>query len=106
MDESLREWFVLIVQWIFFLGFSAMFCVGALFNGSIAWRQWIMKEPDGPSFAPLLPGIVGVVAVLAAPFGELSDRLSYLWIPLVVDFGSIPYFLAVVFYTIRDRNRT
>ena len=105
MEESLREWFVLIVQWILFVGFSVIFCIGAFFNGSVAWRQFIMKEPDGPSFAPLLPGIVGVVAILAAPFGELSDRLSYLWIPLVVDFGSIPYFLIVVFYMIKEWRR-
>lgn len=93
----------LIIQWIIFIGASLFFVVGATFNGWIAWREWIKKESDGPPLAPLIAGAVGVIAVLVAPFGELSERLPYLWIPIAFDFGTGPYFLMVVCYLLMKK---
>ena len=87
-----------IVQWVLFLAASALFLVGAVFNGMIGWRTWIRDESDGPSVAPLLFGLVGIVAVLLAPFGELSDRWAWIWLPLLLDYGTGPYFLMVAYY--------
>ncbi len=103
MSETTRQWFVLIVQWVIFSGFSLAFLVGATYNGLIAYREWWEKNSDGSSFAPLIFGVIGALAVLSAPFGELSDRLSYLWLPVVLDCGSGPYFLYVVLYAIKER---
>lgn len=94
----------LIIQWIIFIGALLFFLVGVTFNGLIAWREWIEKESDGPSLAPLISGAIGVVAVLSAPFGELSERLPFLWIPIVFDFGTGPYFLMVVCYLIKGKT--
>ena len=54
------------------------------------------------SVAPLIGGILGAIAVLAAPFGTMSDRLPYLWVPAVLDCGALPYFLVVIFYLIKE----
>ena len=105
MSETTRQWIVLIVQWMFFMGFSLAFLVGATYNGLIAYREWWEKNSDGSSFAPLVFGAVGVVAVLSAPFGELSERLPYLWLPIILDCGSAPYFLFAILYAIRERKR-
>lgn len=89
------------VQWLIFLPTLLLFAVAAFFNASIAWRIWVRRETDGPSTAPLIGGLIGMVAVLAAPFGELSQRLPFLWVPLLLDYGSGPYFLMVVYYLLR-----
>ncbi|MFQ5936960.1 MAG: hypothetical protein ACE5LB_11200 [Acidiferrobacterales bacterium] len=105
MDETIRQWVLFIVHWTIFLGFSLTFLLGAVFNGSIAWREWYKNVSDGPSIAPLLFGAIGIVAVLAAPFGDLADRLPYLWIPLVLDFGSAPYFSLVAYEVFKEKRR-
>lgn len=46
--------------------------------------------------------MLGGVALLAAPFGTMPDRLPYLWIPSVLDFGTLPYFLVFIFYLIKE----
>jgi uncharacterized membrane protein len=104
MDEF-RETARLIIQWAIFAGALLVYLVGAGFNGWIAWREWVKGEPDGPSIAPIIAGAIGVVAVLAFPVGTIHDRVPYIWIPLVLDCGSAPYLLLVIYSVIKDRNR-
>jgi len=94
-----------ITQWIIFLSTLLLYLLGATFNGIIAWRIWYKKEIEGPSVAPLLFGLIGVVAVLFAPFGELSERIPFLWIPIVFDYGTGPYFLLVAYVLLTEKKQ-
>ena len=87
---------LLIIQWSIFLSALLIYLLGAAFNGYAAWRQWFKKDPAGPSIAPLIAGAIGVVAVLSAPIGALSDRIPYIWLPMLFDCGSVPHFFLVV----------
>jgi hypothetical protein len=93
------------IQWIIFVSTLVLSLLGAAFNGIIAWREWYEKESDGPSAAPLIFGAIGVVAVLSAPFGELSERIPFLWIPIVFDYGTGPYFLLVAYTLLTEKKR-
>lgn len=105
MDELGRQWLFAIIQWLIFAGLFLFFLAGAAFNGLIAWREWYKKDSDGPSTAPLLFGAVGVLAVLMAPFGELSDRWPFIWIPLVLDYGTGPYFILAAYVWSTEKKR-
>lgn len=105
MDELNRQGLLAIIQWAIFVSGSLFYLVGAVFNGLIAWRVWYKKDSDGPSTAPLLFGSVGVLAVLFAPFGDVSDRWPFIWIPLVLDYGSGPYFLVVAYVLLTGSKR-
>jgi len=94
-----------IIQWIAFIVALLAYAVGAVFNGLVGWRVWIRDESDGPSVAPFLFGLIGIGAVLVAPFGELSDRLPWLWLPLLLDYGSGPYLLLILIYLLRGSDR-
>lgn len=94
-----------ITQWIIFVGTLLFYSLGAAFNGNIAWREWYKKESEGPSIAPLIFGAIGVVAALSAPFGELSERIPFLWIPIVFDCGTGPYFLLVAYTMLLEKKK-
>ncbi|UCH45292.1 MAG: hypothetical protein JSV11_00880 [Nitrospiraceae bacterium] len=79
------------IRWILFIFCTVIFLIAAFFNGYVAWREWCRGQHQGPSFAPILFGVIGSGAVLMAPYGTFTGRLPYAWIPLFVDFGCIPY---------------
>ncbi len=87
--------------------FASLCLVGLLLfagrNGYIAWCQFVLSEPAS-SFAPLAGGCLGVGAVLAAPLGAWSDRLPYTLIPLVLDFGALPYFALFAWDCLRNHG--
>lgn len=92
-----------ILAWIF-----ASFClIGFLpfagYNGFIAWSRIVRSRPS-PSFAPIVGGCLGVGAVLAAPLGAWTDRLPYGLIPLVLDFGTLPYLVLFAWDCLRNRG--
>jgi hypothetical protein len=61
----------------------------AVFNGVCAWRRFAMKQPR-LSILPLAGGIAAVYALWLLPIGSVEQRLRYLGIPLVLDFGAVP----------------
>lgn len=87
-----------VIRWII-AGLLAMaYLVIAVFN----WSTVLRRSVEGPSPAPLLGGALGVAAVGVCPL-EGSNR--YIWVPLLVDYGSIPYFAFFVWELIRTRGR-
>jgi len=89
--------------WIFASLCLIGFLLFAGYNGFIAWRQFVLSEP-APSFGPVIGGCLGVGAILAAPLGAWTDRLPYVLIPLVLDFGSLPYLALFVRDRLRNRR--
>lgn len=89
--------------WIFTLLCLAGFLMFAGFNNWIAWGQFCAREWR-PSYAPLAGGACGVGAVLAAPLGAWFDRLPYAVLPLLLDFGSLPYLALFLWVMIKRRG--
>ena len=63
-----------------------------LANGYYFWLGIRHPGEQTPSLGPLIGGIAGVAGLSLAPIGSFSDRLPYLWIPLVLDLGTGLYF--------------
>jgi hypothetical protein len=77
--------------WVFVVALGVVWVLCALDNGRTAWRQIICGEDDGRPFSPLIGGLVGGIAVAVAPVGGLAERLPWVIVPAVLDFGSLPY---------------
>ncbi len=92
-----------LLAWIFASLCLIGFLLIAGYNGYIAWRQFVLSE-SAPSFGPVLGGCLGVGAILAAPMGAWTDRLPYVLIPLVLDFGALPYLALFVRVCLRHRG--
>ncbi len=89
--------------WIFASLCLAVFLLFAGRNGSIAWCQFVLSEP-ARSFGPVVGGCLGVGAILATPLGAWTDRLPYVLIPLVLDFGTLPYLALFAWDCLRNRG--
>lgn len=73
----------------------AFFVAGAWANAQIifGWPSWVREAHERgshPSPIPLVPGIVGAIALWHAPF-EGMRMLA--WTPLLLDVGCLPYLL-------------
>jgi hypothetical protein len=66
----------------------------AFLNATVFWQRHIQKR-KAPSWIPLLGGLFGVAALLALPMPIANQ---FWWIPLLLDWGSLPGLLYTVFY--------
>ena len=74
------------------LGFAIiLLLVGGVITLSNWHNLWLGIRHSGeraPSPVPLIGGVAGVAGLSLVSLGSFSDRLPYLWIPFVLDFGS------------------
>jgi len=73
-------------------------------NACVAWKLYVRKVP-APSWIPVMGGMCGVFGLIFIPV-EIAHKLC--WLPLILDYGSVPGLLhTAIFYTIyytRRRN--
>jgi hypothetical protein len=61
-----------------------------------------LTSPRGPSWIPLIGGALGVVALLVEPTGT---GLRWLWLPFLIDAGSLPGLgLTMILYLVYRKN--
>jgi hypothetical protein len=89
-----------VFRWLLAIIAGAAFLWIAGLNWSVAWRLRIRKQP-APSWIPLLGGLLGSASLLIAP---VPDVAALWWVPLLVDWGSIPGLLDTGFFHIRRQS--
>ena len=108
-DDSFtrRDWLRLaaVVAWLLVfviwpqLVFSATVlifgCVLIGFNLWIFWLTVIRKEPAS-SIAPIFGGLIAAIGIVTLP---VTGSWKWAWIPLVIDWGGLPFYLYAKFST-------
>jgi hypothetical protein len=61
-------------------------------NAGVFWKLFVRKV-EAPSWIPLLGGVLGVFGLVVIPV-ELAHKLC--WVPLVLDYGSVPGILHTI----------
>lgn len=83
-----------ILQWILSILFgSVFFWVGSL-NAIVFWKGVVLRQRT-PSFIPLLAGVCGTIALFIVPLRGVN---RWWWIPLLLDWGSLPGILVGFVY--------
>ena len=55
---------------------------------------------------PIIPGLLGAVALLIAPStNDIARWHSYWWIPLFADVGCVPWLIYYVWFSVKNRHR-
>jgi hypothetical protein len=71
-------------------------------NNLAAFEQFILRR-RAPSWIPLLGGLLGVAALRTLPIQGLRD---YWWLPLFLDWGSIPGMSHVIWVRARRHRKS
>ncbi len=74
--------------WIIGVLSSALFVLLVVFNGWTVVNYF--RTHQHVSAIPFLGGIMGVVAMLTLP---IKDLRPWWWLPLMLDYGSVPMFV-------------
>ena len=95
-----------IIRWVIAGILGAFFLALAIFNGwALGWRQWVRRELEGISPAPIIGGLSGFSSIMVMPIESIGTRVAFAWIPLVLDLGTLPYLLGGLVYAIRGHRR-
>ena len=89
-------WLVIFVFWpAITLGVTCII-IGMVFIGYNAMIFWdtVICKGHAPSVAPIFGGIIAAVGIIFLP---ITESWKWAWIPLVIDWGGLPAFLAWCF---------
>lgn len=79
----------IIFRWVIAAPFFFFAGTAIAFNLWIVWVEFIQKSDEHPSMAPLLGGVSGSLALFICP---VEGSTQWLWVPFVIDPGSMFYF--------------
>jgi hypothetical protein len=83
------------VWWLISLVLLALFFWLAGMNAVVFWQSMVLRKKTS-SWIPLLGGVFGALALLSMP---MQGVRWYWWLPLILDWGSLPGILFSVAYT-------
>jgi hypothetical protein len=80
-------------NWLWALVLGGAWGYIAVMNARCAWRHYVRKQADGPKVLPIAGAACAFLGLLALPVGHANERLNLLWPFLVLDVGSLPFFV-------------
>ena len=83
-----------MIWWILAFLLGAVFVWLATLNATVVWQGGFRRKKTS-SWIPLVAGVCGSLALVVAPLPQAS---RWWWIPLILDWGSIPGLLFTLGY--------
>ena len=97
-------WLVVFVSWPRMTAGLSLLAVGAaviVFNAMI-FRARVVKNDDAPAVAPLFGGVFAAAGMVMLP---VEGIWKWAWIPLLLDWGGLPMFVAAWFNNRKQKKR-
>ncbi len=85
-----------ILRWIVAAPLIALFIFLAISNFRVLVENIRTGLNAGPAPMTLIGGLAGCAALLLTPVMTIGDRVAYLWVPLILDLGSAPFYLSIL----------
>lgn len=90
-----------IARWMGLIFFTTLFAWASIFNWSVFLRASILRRPHVPSVAPNAGGLAGFIAAILCPIDGIS---RFAWVPLLADYGTLPWLVSLPFALMWDRH--
>ena len=98
---------VMVMRWLLPTALFSVFVLCAWVNWWIVWRALISHRHEG-SIVPFVGGVCGTLALSILGSIEAAHAISSLvatikWLPLLVDFGCVPYVLVASWLIVKEK---
>jgi hypothetical protein len=90
------------LRWVIAALLFALFIWLATMNAMVFWNTFIHRKKTS-SWIPIIGGIFGMLSLIIVP---IASAKRWWWLPLVVDWGSIPGILVSIIYGVVIRPLT
>ncbi len=89
-----------IIRWIIAVPLLAISLYFIVTNFRFLLENFRLGLNAGPAPMTIMGGLSGVLGILILPYMEFSDRLTLIWIPLLLDLGSLPFYFSLLMLTL------
>jgi hypothetical protein len=91
------------IRWIIAVPLLAISMYFIVTNFRFLLESFRLGLNAGPAPMTIMGGLSGVLGLLFLPYMEFSDRLALLWLPLVLDLGSLPFYVSMLILFLSQR---
>ena len=90
-------WLIALVVWGQLTFAVTLVAIGGLFIGVNAVVFWstIVRKDHAPSVLPIFGGLIAAAGIVLLP---ITGSWKWAWIPLVIDWGGLPMYLAAAWF--------
>ena len=88
------------IRWIIALPLLLVSLYFILTNFRFLIENFRLGLNAGPAPMTIMGGLAGCLGLLIVPYMEFADRLALIWIPLVLDLGSLPFYISLLVLTL------
>lgn len=89
-----------IIRWLIAIPLLSVSLYFILTNFRFLRENFRLGLNAGPAPMTIMGGLSGCLGILVMPYMTFADRLVYIWVPLVLDLGSVPFYLAMAILTL------
>jgi hypothetical protein len=91
-----------VLRWIIAIGCLALAVWLSALNWNVFWKRHV-RGVSAPSWIPLLAGSLGAIGIVTLP---VSGSSAWWWVPLLLDWGSLPGIgYSIVYHLTRRREK-
>ncbi|PYP92880.1 MAG: hypothetical protein DMG65_02505 [Candidatus Angelobacter sp. Gp1-AA117] len=88
-----------MLRWIIAVLLIAFSALAIIANGHLALQR--LRAKNSGSFAMIMGGVLGAIGILLLP---VSGAHKWFWLPAVLDFGCLPYFVMLAWFSLSQRK--
>ena len=86
-----------MLRWLIAVPLLLIWLYFAVTNFRFLLENFRVGLNAGPAPVTIVGGLAGCLGLLLLPWGGFTDRLALLWVPLVLDLGSLPFYVSMLF---------
>ena len=89
-----------IIRWVISILLLLVSSYFIITNLRFLFDNFRLGLDAGPAPMTIIGGLSGCLGLLILPYMEFADRLSLIWVPLLLDLGCLPFYFSLLILTL------